>query len=100
MFEMPKISTDQLSEKIAKNPNLKLLDVRTPQEYEQGHIKQAENFPLEKIQEYKGDKDQTLYVICRSSRRSEQAAQMLSLMGYDVYNVAGGMLDWHGEVVE
>lgn len=100
MFEMPKISTDELKEKLVNHDDLALLDVREVDEYQAGHIKEAENVPLGTVQKYQGDKTKPLYVICRSGRRSEQAAQLLSLKGYDVKNVAGGMLNWHGKTTK
>lgn len=85
---------------MAAKEEFALLDVREPDEFAAGHIKQAINVPLSTVQKYQGDKTEEIYVICRSGRRSEQAAQLLSLKGYDVKNVAGGMLDWHGEIVK
>lgn len=61
------------------------MDVRTPEEYAQEHAKSAINLPLQSIQQQSyGDlqKDQTIYVYCRSGNRSAQATKLLEQAGY------------------
>lgn len=77
---------------------LVLLDVRQPSEFKAGHIRQAKNVPLNKIEQYQG-KESALYVICQSGMRSRQAAKLLKKKGYDVTNIRGGMNQWAGKVV-
>ncbi|MBF8808600.1 MAG: rhodanese-like domain-containing protein [Enterococcus lacertideformus] len=76
-----------------KNP-IQLLDVRTPEEYQRGHIRQAKNIPLHRIQSFNGKTNEPVYVICQSGMRSKQASKELKKMGYDVFNVRGGMNQW------
>lgn len=71
-----------------------LIDVRTPQEFNAGHIDQAlninffdENF-TEQIQDLNTDK--TLYLYCRSGKRSLNASKSLSQLGFKVVNLEGG----------
>jgi phage shock protein E len=68
------------------NPDNVLIDVRSPQEYEAGHLKNARNIPADKIaEEIKNitpDKDKTIVVYCRSGRRSDIAEKALKEMGY------------------
>ncbi len=95
------VSTDELKRKIAEERNIQLLDVREPQEYRGGHIKQAKNVPLSGFgnasAQYPKDKDRPVYVICQSGMRSQRAAAMLQKAGYtDVYSVKGGMSFWRG----
>ncbi|WP_165005695.1 MULTISPECIES: rhodanese-like domain-containing protein [unclassified Enterococcus] len=90
------ISIQELQGRLADSPVL--LDVRTPSEYRSGHIKQAKNVPLQKINGYNGEKDKTVYVICQSGMRSKQAAKELTKAGYDVINVRGGMNQWTGQL--
>ena len=77
---------------------VQLVDVRTPKEYEEGHIKNAENIDFYDddflAQMNKLDKSQPLYIYCRSGGRSGKAAAQLSKAGFDVYDLKGGFLDW------
>ena len=79
-----------------------LLDVRTPQEYRQGHIPGSKNTPLqslEKVRSMVDNKSTPLFVYCLSGSRSHQAAKLLSSMGYtDVRNI-GGIANYQGKVV-
>ena len=78
-----------------------LLDVRTPQEYREGHIPGSQNVPLQqldKVEEVTENKDTVLYVHCRSGARSRQAVSLLQAMGYtNVHNI-GGIAAYSGKV--
>ena len=78
-----------------------LLDVRTPQEYREGHIPGSKNVPLQqldKLEEVAENKDTVLYVYCHSGVRSRQATNFLQYMGYtNVHNI-GGIAAYHGKV--
>ena len=80
-----------------------LLDVRTRQEYEQGHIPGAICVPNEAIGSGEiselPDKEQLILVYCRSGNRSKQAAQKLADLGYTNVVEFGGILSWTGETV-
>ena len=80
-----------------------LLDVRTEEEYDEGHIPGAVNLPNEDIgtdePELLPDKEQVILVYCRSGRRSKEAAAKLSAMGYTQVLEFGGIMDWTGEVI-
>lgn len=75
-----------------------ILDVRTEQEYAQGHIPDAILIPdyeiSEKAESVLTDKDQLILVYCRSGRRSKNAAAQLEEMGYTRIREFGGILDW------
>ena len=82
-----------------------ILDVRTEEEYEEGHIPNAICVPNEIISGDQGqiiselpDKEQTILVYCRSGRRSKEAAQKLAAMGYTDIREFGGIIDWDGEL--
>ena len=79
-----------------------ILDVRTQEEYDQGHIPGAVLIPdyeIEtKAEEVLTDKDQQILVYCRSGRRSKNAAQILVELGYTNIKEFGGILDWPYEV--
>ena len=78
-----------------------LLDVRSPQEYREGHIPGSKNVPLQqldKVEEVTENKDTVLYVYCRSGARSRQAVSFLQAMGYtNVHNI-GGIAAYSGKV--
>ena len=78
-----------------------LLDVRSPQEYREGHIPGSQNVPLQqldKVGEVTENKDTLLYVYCHSGARSRQAVSLLQAMGYtNVHNI-GGIAAYSGKV--
>ena len=84
-----------------RTENAVLLDVRTPEEYAQGHIPGSKNVPLQSIgdvSETVPETDTPLFVYCRSGARSAQATGLLSGMGYtDVRNI-GGITAWTGKI--
>ena len=78
-----------------------LLDVRTPQEYWNGHIPDSKNIPLQtidKVASVAENKDTVLYVYCQSGARSRQAAGMLQHMGYTNVKNIGGIAAYTGRV--
>jgi len=96
-------------EKITAEKSVVILDVRTPQEFADGHIKDAVNIDV-KADSFKdealrqlSDKNQMIAVYCRSGRRSVTAANILSEEGYkNIVNLNGGILVWQlsGKAVE
>ena len=80
-----------------------ILDVRTPEEFAEGHIPNAINVPIEAIGTAEipelPNKDQLIMVYCRSGRRSKQAAEKLISLGYTNIVEFGGIIDWQGETV-
>jgi len=82
-------------------PGAVLLDVRTPQEYREGHIPGSKNLPLQtidKVDSIVENKDTVLYVYCHSGARSRQAVSMLQHMGYTNVNNIGGIATYRGKV--
>lgn len=79
-----------------------ILDVRTQEEYDQGHIPGAILIPNTEIEaraeEELPDKDQLILVYCRSGRRSKLAAEILVELGYTNIQEFGGIIDWPYEV--
>ena len=79
-----------------------ILDVRTQEEYDQGHIPGAivisHEEIAEKAEEVLTDKDQLILVYCRSGRRSKLAAEALVELGYTNIREFGGIIDWPYEV--
>lgn len=93
------ISVSDFESKLARTPDAQLVDVRTPGEYEAGHLKNSQNIDFlnddSKPAYAKLDKDKPVFVYCKSGGRSGRAASMLHDMGFKtVYNMDGGMMKW------
>lgn len=73
-----------------------LVDVRTPEEYAEGHIQGAVNIPLDDLPVRMTElgKDETIVLYCRSGNRSDQAARLLLAEGYQSIYDLGGLIDW------
>ena len=85
----------------AEKENAVLLDVRTPQEYREGHIPGSKNVPLQtldKVRSVVENKDAELFVYCYSGARSRQATVMLQHMGYTKVQNLGGIATYQGKV--
>ena len=81
------------------NPGVQLVDVRTPEEYAAGNIPGSVNIDVltGKFGETASallDRAYTVAVYCRSGNRSKNAAQVLSMMGYNVVELNGGYNEW------
>ena len=98
------ITGEEAMKRMEEETDFLILDVRTKEEYEEGHIKDAINIPNEVIgQEAESvlkDKEQTIFVYCRSGRRSKEACQTLCELGYSNIIDFGGIIDWKGEIVK
>ena len=79
-----------------------ILDVRTQEEYDQGHIPGAivisHEEIAEKAEDVLTDKNQLILIYCRSGRRSKLAAEALVELGYTNIKEFGGIIDWPYEV--
>ena len=101
--EYKKITSDE-AKKMIETQKVIVVDVRTLEEYTEGHIPNAISVPLETI-ENKAEaklknKDDLILVYCRSGRRSREAALKLIEKGYTNVIDFGGIKDWNGEVVK
>ena len=81
-----------------------VVDVRTREEYDAGHIPDVYNVPLDEIRDgimkVTENRDDTILLYCRSGNRSKVAARILTEMGYtNVYDF-GGIVNWPYEIVE
>ena len=98
-----KISAEEAYEMMASQ-EIVVVDVRTREEYESGHIENAVLVPNESIgsemPETLPDKDATLLIYCRSGRRSKDAAEKLLSLGYQNVYDFGGVIDWPYELVK
>ena len=96
------ITAEEAKEIMDSEEGYIILDVRTQEEYDQGHIPGAVVISheeiAEKAEEVLTDKDQLLLVYCRSGRRSKIAAEALVELGYTNIKEFGGISDWPYEV--
>ena len=89
---------DEAKRNLEEDSSILLVDVRTPQEYEELHIPGSVLIPLDSIKDEAENKlpnkEDTIYVYCRSGNRSGSAAKILAELGYKkVYNI-GGITTW------
>lgn len=85
--------------RMMNNEDPLLLDVRTQQEFQQGHIASATNIPLglvdTRISDIQNKKSSPVILICQSGNRSMQAARTLKKHGFEnLFNLSGGMSGW------
>lgn len=95
------IQNEELLRRLNSEKGFLLIDVREPAEFAFGHIPGACSIPLGQLKERMEElqKDQTIYVICRTGFRSDMAAQLLTEHGFKkVVNVIPGMSEWTGEL--
>ncbi len=84
-------------------PGAVLLDFRTPQEYQEGHIPGSKNVPLQsidKVEKIIQNKDTPIFLHCYSGSWSRQAAAILGQMGYTNVKNIGGISAYRGKVVK
>ncbi len=97
----PVLAVEALKVRLDRGEDLLLLDVRTASDFvgEQGHLTAARNLPLEeltrRIPEIESYLERPVALICRTDRRSAEAARILTANGFaDVHVVQGGMTAW------
>ena len=92
------ISAEQAKELMDKSENYIILDVRTKEEFDEIHIPNAMLIPdteiADRAEDELTDKDQLIFVYCRSGNRSKKASAILAEMGYTNIKEFGGIKDW------
>lgn len=97
---MQNITTKQMQEILAANPDAQFIDVRERDEYAEVHALGTKNLPMSELVDHLHEIDtaEDVYIICRSGGRSERVAQYLEqAQGAEpehVYNILGGTIDW------
>ncbi|PAB61421.1 hypothetical protein CCE28_01610 [Anaeromicrobium sediminis] len=97
-IEYKKITPSDAKERLDKEEGIILLDVRTKDEYAEKHIPNSLLISVDElenqVEEKIPDKNTTIFVYCRSGRRSRIASEKLIEMGYtDVFDL-GGIINW------
>ena len=93
------LTVNEFEAMFARDSTAQLLDVRTPEEFAEGHIGEAMNIDwkadgfAEKAQAQLAT-ERPVMVYCRSGRRSAEAAAVLEKLGFKTYNLKGGILAW------
>lgn len=93
------LNVDQFETKLNSKPDAQLIDVRTPEEYKDGHLVNAKNINIDgadfKTEVSKLDKSKPVFVYCLAGGRSANAASQLAKMGFkEVYDMTGGYRAW------
>lgn len=93
------VSPREFQTRLAESSDAYLLDVRRPDEFAAGHLEGAHLLNWLDTAKFKQDinnidKSQTIFIYCRSGRRSNAAAEYLSAEGYTVVDMKGGILSW------
>jgi rhodanese-related sulfurtransferase len=103
MNDMQDLNPAEFGKALRANHDAVLLDVRTPEEFEEGHLPGALNIDIrgydfhEQIETL--DPTKAYFVYCRSGGRSSAACKFMNSKGFqEVHNLAGGILAWDGEV--
>lgn len=94
-------SPEECRRVIAEEQGCRILDVRTPDEYRQGHLENAVNIdfyaPDFRQQLEKLDRDRPYVVYCKKGMRGAKAMELLKQAGFSrVYNISGGYEGWAG----
>lgn len=92
-------NNDELERKMRENKNLTVIDVREAAEYAFNHIPNTVNIPFGELEKHTKNlnKNDEIYLVCRTGNRSDLAARKLTELGFkSVYNVIPGMSEWTG----
>ena len=102
--EKPMLAVDTLKQQLDAGEDVLMLDVRSAADFvgEQGHIAAARNIPLDelpaRLAELQDHKQRPIRLLCRTDRRSTQAARMLAEAGFvDAQVIQGGMTAWRAK---
>ncbi len=100
--QVPNISVDTLKNALDTNEDFILLDVRTQEEYQRGHIAQSVHVPIDHLPNMIGkvvaNKSQKIYAYCLSGSRSTVAVDWLIQQGYaNAFDVSHGLLAWRAK---
>lgn len=96
---LSKPNLEQGLREYAATPGAVLLDVRSPQEYAEGHISGSQNLPLQAWNQAEAlipDKDTPVFLYCHSGARSRRMAGVLQKLGYTDVRDIGGLAGYSG----
>ena len=102
---MADLLQEEWVEKLENDDNAFILDVRTPEEANQGQIPESTTLNIYLGEEFlaelkKLEKSKNYYVYCRSGQRSRQACAIMNSIGIpNAFNIMGGILEWKGDII-
>lgn len=91
------LTPTELHRRLHMDESIVLVDVRTSEEYGQGHIDGARLMPLSTVLQRSGElpKDRSIVFVCRSGARSHTACELITSQGFtNTINLVGGMIAW------
>lgn len=93
---MSTTNVTEVKQRQEQGESLQLIDVRTPAEFEAGHLPGAINIPMDQIKGRLADVDirRPLILVCHSGKRAAITAEMLKPLGHDVLVLEGGTVAW------
>ncbi len=103
---MADLTQEQWCEQLRNDDNAVILDVRTPEEIEEGFIKDASFMNVQDTSGFYAraqelDSSKNYYIYCRSGGRSGQACAVFNALGIaNTYNLIGGISEWKGELIK
>lgn len=86
------------AERAKSTPGARIIDVRTEEEYAEGHLPEAENIPLDTLGAARFGRGEKLFVYCHSGARSGRAVAYLKSIGADAVNM-GGVAGYKGRLI-
>ena len=101
---MEDLSNQRWKELITETDDYVVLDVRTPEECNEGIIAEAIQINFLASHDFVSaleglNKGKTYFVYCRSGNRSAQACKYMTMKGFKTYNLMNGIMGWDGEVI-
>ena len=100
------LDQDKWLQKYNHSKNSKIIDVRTPHEFQEFRIPNSENVDFYDSQKFIKkitplDKEASYFLYCKSGVRSYNSCTIMKDMGFKtVYNLVGGILDWSGDILK
>ncbi|HRN73854.1 MAG TPA: rhodanese-like domain-containing protein [Ginsengibacter sp.] len=95
------ITVEQFQKKVKGSGAIQLVDVRTPKEFTDGHLKGATNYNVLDSTLYRNisnlNRRKAVFVYCKSGARSMRAAEQLKAAGFKVFNMEGGITNWNSK---
>ena len=100
MFQIETISANMLDDYVGRQDAL-IIDLRTKEDYQMGHVATAVNIPYEQWEEWTDfPKDKVLVLYCDRGGASLDVARKLAKKGFEVRSVIGGFLAYQGRYLE
>lgn len=98
---VPEMGPTDLAERLRSRPWPQVLDVRTAAEFERGHVRGAVNVPMtalrSRLEALKLDPARPVVAVCLTAHRSVPAVRLLRQLGFEAFQLSGGMRAWRAQ---